>query len=505
MVKNFKLMGTLIILALIGVISLAGCAKKDTNARKGLSAEAEPYQITVMLPSYRTEIIADDSPVKKQLEELTHTKLNITWIPSTSYMDKLNITLASGDLPKLLLVLDKSSSVLSGVKAGAFWEIGPYLKDYPNLSQTNPDILWNTSINGKFYSIYRSRAYGRNGIIFRKDWLQKVGLSQPQTVDDLYQVLRAFTYNDPDGNGKQDTYGLAASKDKFTFQITLPWFGAPNKWGYDQDGHLIPDFMTREYKDALNFWEKCYDKKLVNQDFAVFEPTKMVELFRTGKVGVLIDVADEARRSDEKMIKANPKLTGAVDVIGAVAGPQGLKNLPTSGYSGMFMFPKSSLKTEADLRRVLQFLDDLCGKEAQILLNNGIDGLTYKLENGFAAPLEPTPALTIRGEIDQLQLGIPEDRFYLPTQTPVRIKVRQVWEENLKTTVPNPAEPYVSPTYTTKGAQLDNIIEAARVKYIVGLIDEAKFDAAVELWKKSGGNDVIKEINAEHAKYGQRK
>lgn len=505
MKKTFKPIGIWSVLTLAVLINLAGCSKREAALQPAGSVGPEPYEITVMLPAYRTEIIAEDSPVKKRLEELTNTRLNLTWVPSASYIDKLNITLASGNLPKLLVVLEKTSAILSGVKAGAFWEVGPYLKDYPNLSQANPDILWNSSINGKYYGVYRSRVYGRNGIIYRRDWLERLGLSEPRTVEDLYRVLYAFAHNDPDGNGKQDTYGVAFSKDKFNFQITLPWFGAPNKWGFDSEGQLIPDFMTKEYKAALKFWKKCYAEKLINQDFAVFEPTKMVDLFRGGKVGLLIDVADEARRSDEKMVEADPKLAGAVGVMGAVEGTYGLRNLPTPGYNGMFMFPKSSLKTESDVKRVLQFLDDLCGKEAQILITNGLEGVNYRLEDGFAVPINPAPPLTVRGELDQLQVGIPEDRFLLPPQTPVRQKVYQIWKENLKTAVANPAEPYVSSTYTTKGAQLDNIIEAARVKYIVGLIDDLKFDEAVELWKKSGGNDVIKEINVEHAEYGKRK
>lgn len=504
--KRIRKVVTVAALATVVLTSFIGCAKKEQNTagKPGESVvESKPYEISIMLTNISNDLLDDNSPVKKKLEEVTNTKLTFTWVPTTSYSDKFNITLASGDLPKILLTTDKSSSVLNGVKAGAFWELNNYLKNYTNLSKANPDVLWNTSINGKYYGLYRSRPYGRNGISYRKDWLENLGLSVPKTIDDYYNMLKAFTFNDPDKNGKNDTYGLVAGKSNYTFYQTVPWFGAPNKWGEGKDGKLQPDFATPEFKDALNFWKKLYTEKLINQDFAVFEPAKMADLFNTGKVGSMIDVADTAQRTFDALVKADAsyKDKQPVDVIGAVEGPKGLRNLPTSGYAGMFLFPKSSNKTEADLKRTLKFMDDICGKEGQILINNGIEGLTFNLENGYTVPMQPAASPTLMGGINQIGLGIPDDKSYMVKQTYIREKVRKVQDENIKTAVANPAEPYVSQTYATKGAQLDNIIEDARVKYIVGQINEAGFDAAVELWKKNGGNDVIKEMNEEHAKY----
>ena len=59
----------------------------------------------------------------------------------------------------------------------------------------------------------------------------------------------------------------------------------------------------------------------------------------------------------------------------------------------------------------------------------------------------------------------------------------------------NPAEPLVSQVYAQRGAQLDNIVGDARIQYIVGQIDESGLDEAEELWLKSGGQDLIDEMN----------
>jgi len=69
-----------------------------------------------------------------------------------------------------------------------------------------PDDIW-------FVSRPTSQTYRENGarsnIVYRKDWAEKVGITKaPETWDELYDMLYKFTYNDPDGNGKQDTYGM---------------------------------------------------------------------------------------------------------------------------------------------------------------------------------------------------------------------------------------------------------------------------------------------------------
>lgn len=69
-------------------------------------------------------------------------------------------------------------------------------------------------------------------------------MDPPRTIDDFYEMLKAFTYDDPDGNGEDDTYGTVVSKFEGPWNVMQTWFGAPNKWGIDPEGHLIPDFLT---------------------------------------------------------------------------------------------------------------------------------------------------------------------------------------------------------------------------------------------------------------------
>src|SRR5690606_13412446 len=49
----------------------------------------------------------------------------------------------------------------------------------------------------------------------RTDWLKKLGLSEPKTMDDLLNIIERFVKDDPDGNNKADTFGLTVNKDIF--------------------------------------------------------------------------------------------------------------------------------------------------------------------------------------------------------------------------------------------------------------------------------------------------
>lgn len=94
---------------------------------------------------------------------------------------------------------------------------------------------------------------------------------------------------------------------------------------------------------------------------------------------------------------------------------------------------------------------------------------------------------------------VPEDRTLRVQQTPVREKVAQVQKANEEIVIANPGEPLISDVYAQKGPQLDNIINDARIKYIVGQIDEKGFEDAVALWKNNGGDDYVKEVNELYA------
>ncbi|CAM4488106.1 extracellular solute-binding protein [Paenibacillus tarimensis] len=508
--KGRKAKGFAVLLSLAMLLSLLGACSggggnsggsqpadtKAETAGEGAGSENSPLKLSIMVPSFKTDLPDKNSPVLKELESYTNTDITMQFVPNSSYPDKMNITLASGQLPSIMVV-DRTPSFINAARAGAFWELSPYLKDYPNLSQANDVVLNNSSIDGKLYGIYRARTLGRMGVTINKDWLEKVGMEPPKTIDEFYSMLKAFKEQDPDGNGKDDTYGLVVTKYAGPWDIMQVWFGAPNKWGVGEDGKLVPTHMTPEYKEALAFFRKLYEEGLVNEDFAVMDPAVWMDPLVNGQAGAVVDVADMARRIDGRMQDKAERETSYMSVHQAPVGPKGHRDMPTQGYSSMLAISKSAIKTEEELKRVLKFLDQINDPKMQLLLSYGMEGRHYEMKDGFliSTVTEADVALVKEYEaMNQMLMFIPQ---VLPPleQTDVNKQIEEVYKANEAIIVANPAEPLVSQVYAQKGQQLDNIIADARIKYIVGQLDEKGLDEAIALWRSSGGDEYIAEIN----------
>ncbi|MFS0725554.1 extracellular solute-binding protein [Paenibacillus sp. 1P07SE] len=468
-----------------------------TNEGNTGEAKAEPLKLSFMVPAFETELPGKDSPVLQALQEATNTDITMQFVPNSSYGDKMNITLASGQLPTLMVVDRNSASFINAARTGAFWELGPYLQDYPNLSQANPIILNNSSVDGKTYGIYRGRVLGRMGVTINRDWMENLGLEEPKSLEEFYALLKAFKEDDPDGNGKDDTYGIVVTKYAGPWDIMQTWFGAPNKWGEAEDGSLVPAHTTPEYLEALKFFRQLYEEGLVNADFAVMDPAVWNDPIINGEAGVMVDVADAARRINEKMQDKEARDKPYVNVFQAPPGPKGHRDMPTSGYANVIAVSKSQVKTEEELRRVLAFLDQLNDEDMQMLLGYGIEGRHYEMVDGYIHPLVGPEDVALSTELrsmNQMLMFIGPETPTLES-TEINDKVAEVQALNEEIVVANPAEPLISDVYAQKGQQLDNIINDARIKYIVGQIDESGLEEAFQLWLSSGGNDYIEEIN----------
>ncbi len=477
----------------------------------GEQPAADMKSISIMAPFLEAQPPSADGAVQKKLEELTGKDVNITWTPNSSYEDKMNITLASSEIPQVLVVQSKSPGFVKNAQAGAFWDLTDKLKDYPNLKTSFPEVEQNASVNGKVYGVFRARNPIRAAVMFRQDWLDKLGLKAPETVEDLYKVAKAFTEQDPDGNGRNDTYGITIPKwgalgTNSPYDMIETWFGAGNRWT-ERDGKLIPSFETDEFLEADRFIKKMVDEKLINPDFATFDSTKWNEPFFNGKGGIIVDVDSRASVLINLFKQANPNdFQNKVGFVGSLKGPDGeLHAHPTDGYSGFLAIPKSSVRTEADLKNVLQFLDKMNSKEVAVLLNNGIEGVNFTVQDNLAATIKPeTPeGKVVNTDIKsyaQLGTNVTGNNFYAVKQ-PSEYEQKvfddrvKVMAEDIKRAVYNPAAPFVSPTYVAKGAQLDNIVADARIKFLAGQIDEQGLKDAIKLWNTSGGDKVKEEIN----------
>jgi putative aldouronate transport system substrate-binding protein len=467
-----------------------------SNAPQETTKPVEPIKLSMINQYYSAEPPKSDNETLKIIEEYTGTKLDITWVPNSAYNDKINATIAGGGLPQIMMIQsNKSPSIINSTRSGMFWEIGPLLKDYPNLSKLNPLVLDNISIDGKVYGIYRSRPVAREGIILRKDWLDGLGLSEPTTIDEFYNVIKAFATQDPDKNGKDDTFGMYEGRGLNGFQSMLAWYGGPNLYGI-QDEQVIPDFMTKEYVDVLKLYKRLYDEKLINQDFAVAPGTKRQETMNQGKAGLIIGALDDVNSGFNDLVKVDPN--AELDVVSRISGPQGERQmLFNGGYNGVYMFPKTSVKSEEDLKNILSFLDKLADEKMQNLFEWGIEGKHFMLENGVPKRSDAKAYETDISSINQIRYD--DSGLVIPGEdAPIVKKYKQIFKDNVEIVVANPAESFESATLAERGSEIIKVVQDARVKFIMGNIDEAGWNEAVEQWRKSGGDQVIKEYTEQY-------
>ncbi|WEG13700.1 extracellular solute-binding protein [Pullulanibacillus sp. KACC 23026] len=489
----------------LGVLGGCGPSEATSNSSNAASLNSGPMKLSIMMPSFDPDLATDDSPVVKKLDKNTNTDIHLQWVPSDSYQDKFNVMLASGNLPDIMVVADQTNpAFVKAAEAGQFWDVGPYLKDYKNLSQLSSVVKQNASINGHLYGVPRLRPLGRNGVAIRKDWLNNLGLQEPKTIDDFYNVLKAFKNGDPDKDGKNDTYGLTVFQDTGAWTDMEAWFGVPNQWGKTADGSLKPYFEFPQYQTALDFFKKLYDERLINQDFAALPGSKALDDIESGKSGVDVGVIDDAHRIelalDQKVYGTNATIEQQekktyMTALGGVAGPDGLKIMPTSGLAGLLAIPKTSVKTVTQLKQVLKFLDELNDKDNQVLLYNGIEGQQYTLQDGYAVFSTDQKKMKQIHDINQMQMFLPKDESIQLYQTPLRKKENQIEIDDEQIVVVNPAAGLISQTYQQRGAQLDQIINDAMIQYISGQIDKSGLQDAVKQWKVQGGDQVVKEIN----------
>lgn len=495
-------------------LALTACGKDEQTDAADLAT------LTLMIPLLGSDgaAPAPDGEIHKALEAFTGKKLDITWVPNSNYGDRMNVTLASDNLPEVMVVQGKLPAFVQSAEAGAFWNLTGRLDAYPNLKAENKQIELNSSINGQTYGVFRRRDPMRVAVSVRKDWLTKLGLSMPETVDDLYKVAKAFTENDPDGNGKKDTYGLVVPKWPGVYGTASPydiietWFGAPNGWG-ERNGKLVPGFDTEEFLQANRYLKKFVTEGLINPDFATLDSAKWDTPFFTGKGGIIVDLSSRGATQLKLFKEKDPvNYPSFVDMTGNLTGPDGKKHsYPTIGYYGFLAISKQSVPTEAELKDVLGVLDKLSSKEGQILLNNGFEGRNFTVQDGYAVgkPLTDPEVKKLTNDVTSFaQLGTATNGYLAYISLPAGKPEREQYEKRVKfhkadeaTAVHNPAQAIVSKTQAAKGAQLDQIIADARIKYLAGQIDEAGLKAEIQRWYAQGGQQIVTEMNEQYAKF----
>ncbi|MCJ7841221.1 extracellular solute-binding protein [Lederbergia sp. NSJ-179] len=246
---------------------------------------------SVQLPKGDTP---DDNAWTRHLENEFGIKVKNEWnAPGEQYDQKINLAINSGDIPDFFMVSPQQFVQLA--EADLIEDLTDVYEKYAPenvknvMDEAGEAVLKAGTIDGKLMSIPFSGKEQENASILwiRKDWMEKLNLSAPKTMDDVLNIAEAFTTKDPDGNGKDDTYGLAVNKEIMLTRGLFNGFHAYHDiWIKDDSRNLVYSNIQPEFKKTLEALQDMYKKGQIDPEFGVKDSAKVAEDYGKNKIGM---------------------------------------------------------------------------------------------------------------------------------------------------------------------------------------------------------------------------
>ena len=239
----------------------------------GNASYTKPSSITIMVDGTLVTQENGRDEFEKQWEALTGIDLIIIQPEHDVYYEEVTKAFESGDLPDAVLL--SSTYYTSYAAKNYLADLSTYYQGSDLQARIQAEgkesLIDGIRINGKLYGISPTRG---NGCItyIKKAWLDNVGMSAPTNYDEYLAMLKAFTEEDPDGDGiRGNTYGVSAAgiiNNEAPYTNYLPEFyqdAYPSFYQKD-DGTWVDGFMEDSMKAALTRIRDAYSKGYIDKD-----------------------------------------------------------------------------------------------------------------------------------------------------------------------------------------------------------------------------------------------
>lgn len=394
----------------------AGGTTQGAGEEKG--GKKEPVKITVTMEGSGMPAPQDDW-IKKALDEKLGIDIQMTMIQGfNDYLNQIKVRAAAGNFPDIMHL--DLVTLNDFAQKGLLLDLTPHLDTKLKTAKDfmGDSLLKKGMVNGKYYAITRIADVAFSSFWIRKDWLDNLKLKAPTNLDELYQVAKAFTEQDPDGNGKKDTYGFTGTE----FGTFSPIFGAYGTavpgTTFLKDGKVVNAFYDPGMKEALAYIQKLISENLVDPQIMTNKGTMARDQAFQGKAGIIwsgwTDIGKQEFIQQYKTI--NPKAEWVQ--LGPPKGPYGQYDTAFDAEkpSRLFALPKSLEKQPEKLEKIFELLNYISGKEGNRLVMYGIEGRHYKVENG---KIVLTEAMAKEGNyFHYYQMTGRPNEEYLPTKFP---------------------------------------------------------------------------------------
>lgn len=321
MIKN--ILKRMMALSLAGCLVLTGCNKQQTektdtadNIQEWKTAETTPFgrypEEVVYTLGKMTGMNNSNLPKGDTYEDNGYTRylkkqLNIQNKDvfeageNDNYQETVSMTIASRELPDVMVVNDMDMLQLL-VDNDLIEDLTQVYEDCTSsrikdiYNSYGSEILDNVTFDGKLMALPETNIDDGPSLCWlRKDWMDKLGLDAPKTVEDVENIVHEFVQKDPGGNGKGETVGLVCDDEltggcgysyEYQNDIIFASFGAfPKQWIYNKDGEVVYGSVQNEAKAALGKLRQMYQQGTLDNNFLMRESSNIIELIVSGKCG----------------------------------------------------------------------------------------------------------------------------------------------------------------------------------------------------------------------------
>ncbi len=324
--------------------------------------------------------------------------LKLSALPSseTDQDTKINAAGAANALPDLFMISSNTYTML--IKQKLLARVDDMYAKMPNRTAKLYDkdsIAFTTHTDGHSYALAQPGSIVRNeGVLIRKDWLDKLGLAVPVTTDDYFEVMKAFTFKDPDGNGKDDTYGyggyleLSGPNEGLgrRFDPIFGAFGVAGTWNLSSVKTAGLNIHKPEYYDAMVYMKKLIDAKVIDPNWLAYKKDDFRASWKQGRFGIFREqnAAYAAESNYGPFDKNFPN--GSFIIANPPKGPKG--NASCGTYSQAYRMYAVSAKAEKAGKKdaICRLLEWMSSDEGYYLCGWGQEGINY-VKNAQGVPV----------------------------------------------------------------------------------------------------------------------
>ncbi|MEP5758821.1 MAG: extracellular solute-binding protein [Litoreibacter sp.] len=363
-----------------------------TFADGDLKVVDEPLTLNVHLHDKRFTYV-NDWPVEQEAARLTGISLNnVTAGNTTDSNEAFNLMIAAGDLPDIVGGARLKDNVNKFGPEGAFLPLDDLIKEHaPHIyaqMQARPEVFNSARAgDGQLYFIpyLTDGKYGRAYFI-REDWLAKVGMETPESVDDLYEVLKAFRNNDPNGNGEKDEVPAFFRNWEEVLRLVTLWDGRTSGSDTYHDFHIVDGevrhgYAGEGYRDGIKNIAKWYAEGLIDP-----------EVFTRGSSAREYLLSNDLGGFTHDWFASTASYNDSVGASGKVDGFSLQAMLPPASVSGRRIEEHRRIPIKPEgwaisysnehVVETMKYMDFWWTEEGRRLANFGIEGEQYNLVDG---------------------------------------------------------------------------------------------------------------------------